>query len=53
MSYEFYVKIDYDIIPKYLIKKYKIPTKLHVYRNRNAAKHFIKTMTDLWYDGRS
>ncbi len=47
MSYAFYVKIDYDIIPKYLIKKYKIPTKLHVYRNRNAAKHFIKTMIEI------
>ncbi|KAE9522393.1 hypothetical protein AGLY_017224 [Aphis glycines] len=47
MSYAFYVKIDYDIISKYLIKKYKIPTKLHNYRNRNAAKHFIKTMIDI------
>ncbi|KAE9543747.1 hypothetical protein AGLY_002143 [Aphis glycines] len=47
MSYAFYVKIDYDIIPKYLIKKYKIPTKLHANRNRKAAKHFIKTMIDI------
>lgn len=47
MSYAFYVKIDYNIIPKHLIIKYKIPTKLHVYRNHNAAKHFIKTMIDI------
>jgi len=47
VSYAYYVKIDYNIIPKRLIKKYKIPMKLCVYRNQNAAKHFIKTMIDI------
>lgn len=41
MSYAFYVKIDYSIILKHLMKKYKIPKKLCVYRGVNAGKHFM------------
>uniref|UniRef100_A0A2S2R9P8 DNA-directed DNA polymerase n=1 Tax=Sipha flava TaxID=143950 RepID=A0A2S2R9P8_9HEMI len=47
MSYGYYVKIDYSIIPKYFIKKFKISKPLTIYRGKNAAKHFIKTMIDL------
>jgi hypothetical protein len=47
MSYGYYVKIDYTIIPKYFIKKFKISKPLTIYRGINAAKHFIKTMIDL------
>jgi len=42
MKFGFYIKIDYNIIPKHFIKKFKIPRKLTIYRGKNAAKHFMK-----------
>ncbi|MBO1764952.1 hypothetical protein JQN64_27655, partial [Escherichia coli] len=47
MSYGFYIKIDYSIIPKRYIKKLNIPTNLTIYRGTNAAKHFMKTMIEI------
>lgn len=47
MSYGYYVKIDYSIIPKSLIKKYEIKPKLTIYRGKKAANHFMKSMLDL------
>jgi len=47
MSYGFYVKIDYNIIPKKLIKMFKIPSKVVIYRGENAAKKFMRTMLDI------
>jgi len=47
MSYAFYVKVDYNIIPKYSTKKYKISTKHRIYRDIDAAKHFMKTMINI------
>jgi hypothetical protein len=44
MSYGFYVKIDYSLIPKKLITKFKIPRKPVIYRGRNASKHFMESM---------
>lgn len=41
MSYTFYAKIDYSIILKNVMEKYKIPEKLCVYRGVNAGKHFM------------
>ncbi|XP_060861776.1 uncharacterized protein LOC132938774 [Metopolophium dirhodum] len=35
MSYGFYVKVDYDIIPKELVKQLKIPRKVVIYRECN------------------
>ncbi|XP_060855282.1 uncharacterized protein LOC132932956 [Metopolophium dirhodum] len=47
MSYGFYVKVDYDIIPKELVKQLKIPRKVVIYRGENAAKKFMENMIDI------
>lgn len=41
MSYGFYVKVDFTIIPKKLIKQFKIPTNPVVYKFKNSASHFM------------
>lgn len=47
MSYAFIVKIDYSIIPKYLIKKFEIPTKIQIFSGKNPGKLYMKSMTDI------
>ncbi|KAE9522580.1 hypothetical protein AGLY_017002 [Aphis glycines] len=47
MSYGFYVKVDYNIIPKKLIKKFEIPRKVVIYRGKNAAKKFMNSMISI------
>lgn len=47
MSYGFYVKIDYNIIPRELINQYKIPRKLFIYRGANASKHFMTSIIEI------
>ncbi|KAE9521636.1 hypothetical protein AGLY_017932 [Aphis glycines] len=47
MSYGFYVKVDYNILPKKLIKKFEIPRKVVIYRGKNAAKKFMNSMISI------
>lgn len=47
MSYGFYVKVDYNIISKELVKQFGIPDKVVIYRGENAAKKFMKNMIDI------
>jgi len=47
MSYGLYVKIDYNIVPIELVKKFKIPRKPIIYRGKNAAKHFMNTIINI------
>jgi len=47
MSYGFYVKVDYSIISKELVKQFQIPTKVVIYRGEKAAKKFMKNMIDI------
>ncbi|XP_060855571.1 uncharacterized protein LOC132933276 [Metopolophium dirhodum] len=47
MSYGFYVKVDYSIISKELVKQFEIPTKVIIYRGKKAAKKFMKNMIDI------
>ncbi|CAI6364627.1 unnamed protein product [Macrosiphum euphorbiae] len=47
MSYGFYVKVNYDIIPKELVKQFKIPRKVIIYRGENAAKKFMENMINI------
>ncbi|KAE9522456.1 hypothetical protein AGLY_017117 [Aphis glycines] len=47
MSYGCYVKVDYYIIPKKLIKKFEIPRKVVIYRGKNAAKKFMNSMISI------
>jgi hypothetical protein len=44
MSYGFYVKIDYNLIPLKLIKQFKIPRKPIIYRGEKASKHFMQSI---------
>lgn len=44
MSYGFYIKIDYDIIPQESIRQFKIPRKPVIYRGANASNHFMTTV---------
>lgn len=37
MSYGYYIKIDYNIMPKKLVKRFQIPTKPVVYTGENAS----------------
>ena len=47
MSYAFYVKVDYNIISKELVKQFEIPRKVVIYRGKNAAKKFMENMIDI------
>ncbi|XP_060859920.1 uncharacterized protein LOC132937114 [Metopolophium dirhodum] len=47
MSYGLYVKIDYNIVPKKLVKQFKIPKNPIIYRGKNASKHFMLTIIDI------
>ena len=47
MSYGFYVKVDYDIIPNELVKQFKIPRKVVIYSGEKSAKKFMINMIDI------
>jgi len=47
MSYGLYVKIDYNIVPKELINKFKIPRNPIIYRGKNASKLFMLTIISI------
>jgi len=47
MSYGFYVKVNYDIISKDLVRQFEIPRKVIIYRGENAAKKFMEHMVDI------
>ncbi|XP_008178595.1 uncharacterized protein LOC103307910 [Acyrthosiphon pisum] len=47
MSYGFYVKVDYNIISKELVKLFNIPRKVIIYRGEKAAKKFMKNMIEI------
>ncbi|XP_060847730.1 LOW QUALITY PROTEIN: uncharacterized protein LOC132931392 [Rhopalosiphum padi] len=47
MSYAFYVKVDYDSITEKLLHQFKIPTKIIMYRGKDAAKKFMENMIDI------
>lgn len=47
MSYGFYVKVDYNSISEELIHQFEIPTKVVIYRGKDAANKFMKNMIEI------